>query len=135
MATISWDKQKREWITHDDNETEPPTICIFMAPLVHAGGVSLMSYGSAALRVWRNLWALTENMRRRDNFNSSHTVRPTRLASLARLTRRRCLHRSTPPSRPETRSRRASSPPGAGPLALPIPTTARPTGATSCSAT
>lgn len=74
LATISWDKQEREWITHDEDDAEPPTICLFMAPLVHSSGVSLMSYGSAALRVWRNLSAITENMRRRDNFNSSHTV-------------------------------------------------------------
>lgn len=45
-----------------------------MAPLVHSGGVSLMSYGSAALRVWYQLASLNENLRRRDAFNSSHTV-------------------------------------------------------------
>lgn len=74
MATISWDSKKREWVAPVQDESDPPTICVFMAPLVHSNGTSLMSYGSAALRVWHNLSAITENMRRRDAFNSSHTV-------------------------------------------------------------
>ena len=74
MAAISWDKQKREWVAPVKDEAEPPTVCVFMAPLVHSNGTALMSYGSAALPVWYHLSALTENMRRRDAFNSAHTV-------------------------------------------------------------
>ena len=74
MAAISWDKQKREWVAPVKDQAEPPTVCVFMAPLVHSNGTTLMSYGSAALPVWYHLSALTENMRRRDAFNSAHTV-------------------------------------------------------------